>query len=278
MLRTAQSSAVSRARRNRRSCEGIALVAHLREQSGADSWKLAMDSELDCLLPMTQAVAELTSGRLLPRSGRPAEQPGAFVGREADSQQGTEMSMVRRMVAGDDEAFERFADFYIPRLHRFALHRLNRDQELTREIVQATVVKAIAKLETFRGEAALMTWLCACCRAEIAGHFRRERRGGYEVELDEDLAPFRAEWSPEPPGGPEVDVLKGETSHLVHEALDLLPAHYGRALEWKYLDELPVKEIAARLKVKPKAAESLLTRARDAFRGTYARLAVRTTG
>ena len=102
------------------------------------------------------------------------------------------MSMVRRMLAGDEAAFEKFADVYIPRLHRFALNRLHRDQELAREIVQATVVKVIAKLDTFRGEAALMTWLCACCRTEIAGHFRRARRGGYEVELDEEPGPFRA--------------------------------------------------------------------------------------
>ena len=200
-------------------------------------------------------------------------------GRERPSgQRGTEMTMVRRMVEGDEQAFAEFTDVYVPRLHRFALYRLNQNRELTNDIVQTTLVKAISKLDTFRGEAALMTWLCACCRAEIAAHFRRERRGGTAVELDEDAAPVRSEWSPEPPGGPEANVLQGETSHLVHEALDQLPAHYGRALEWKYLDELPVKEIATRLKMGPKAAESLLTRARNAFRDVYARLAVSPAG
>ena len=37
-------------------------------------------------------------------------------------------------------------------------------------------------------------------------------------------------------------------------------------LEWKYVDGLPVQEIAQRLAIGPKAAESLLTRAREAFR------------
>jgi RNA polymerase sigma-70 factor (ECF subfamily) len=178
------------------------------------------------------------------------------------------------MLDGDVAAFEQFTDVYIPRLHRFALFRLGHDRELTAEIVQSTLVKAIAKLDTFRGEAALMTWLCACCRAEIAAHFRRRGRGGISVELEEEMAPVEAEWSPKPPGGPESELLTGETARLVHEALDLLPPHYGRALEWKYLDELPVKEIAARLELGPKAAESLLTRAREAFRDAYARLAV----
>ena len=40
-------------------------------------------------------------------------------------------------------------------------------------------------------------------------------------------------------------------------------------LQWKYLDGLPVKEIARRLELAPKAAESLLTRARLAFRKSF---------
>jgi RNA polymerase sigma-70 factor (ECF subfamily) len=189
------------------------------------------------------------------------------------------MTMVRRMLSGDETAFDEFANVYLPRLHRFAMNRLDQDRELAREMVQATVVKAIARLETFRGDAALMTWLCACCRTEIAMHFRREGRGGGpDLELDESCGPLASQWGGEPLGAPERELLRSEDSRRVHEALDRLPAHYGRALEWKYLDELPVREIAARLKVGPKAAESLLTRARNAFRETYARLGTEPAG
>ena len=52
--------------------------------------------------------------------------------------------------------------------------------------------------------------------------------------------------------------------------LDCLPERYGDALEWKYIQELSVHEIATRLKVTPKAAESLLSRAREAFRDAFA--------
>ena len=184
----------------------------------------------------------------------------------------TEMSMVRRMLEGDEEAFEWFSDVFIPRLQRFALNRLGHDRELAKEIVQRTLVKVIDKLDTFRGEAALMTWLGACCRAEIALYFRRRGRGGVTVELDDEPAPVTSTWSAPPPEGPEASFLRGEAAELVHEALDQLPAHYGRALEWKYLDDLTVREIAGRLEIGPKAAESLLTRARNAFREVYARL------
>src|SRR5688572_10327488 len=82
-------------------------------------------------------------------------------------------TLVQRMLAGEVTAFEAFSDNYIPAVYRFAQRRL-RDPELTREIVQSTVCKAIAKLASWRGEAELMTWLCACCRNEIAAHFRRQ--------------------------------------------------------------------------------------------------------
>lgn len=178
------------------------------------------------------------------------------------------------MIAGDEEAFEEFADGYIPALYRFAQRRL-RDRELTRDIVQETVCKAIGKLATFRGEAGLMTWLCACCRNEIAAHFRKAGRNpsGYAVEMTEDLA---VEEHPLRPGtpvdGPERALLRKETGDLVHVALDAMPPHYSRVLEWKYLDRLSVKEIADRLRSTPKAAESLLTRSRNSFRQEYERL------
>jgi RNA polymerase sigma-70 factor (ECF subfamily) len=55
----------------------------------------------------------------------------------------------------------------------------------------------------------------------------------------------------------------------VHLTLDLLPEHYARALQWKYVDGLSVEQIATRLGLSGKAAESLLTRARQAFRDGY---------
>jgi len=45
-----------------------------------------------------------------------------------------------------------------------------------------------------------------------------------------------------------------------------LPPVYGDLLEWKYVDGLSILELAERLGRSPKAIESLLTRAREAFR------------
>ena len=51
-------------------------------------------------------------------------------------------------------------------------------------------------------------------------------------------------------------VQRHELAALVQRVLDLLPVRYGNVLEWKYLDDVPVREIAARCEVSEKAAES----------------------
>ena len=65
---------------------------------------------------------------------------------------------------------------------------------------------------------------------------------------------------------PEAALRRRELSGLVQLTLDHLPGRYGDVLEWKYIQGLTVDEIADRLGMGYKAAESLLTRARVAFR------------
>jgi RNA polymerase sigma-70 factor, ECF subfamily len=169
-----------------------------------------------------------------------------------------ERELVDRLRAGDERAFDTFVEHYVGGLYRFAFRRVDCDRELAREIVQSTVCRVIEKLDGYRAEAPLFTWLCACCANEIAGHFRRAGRRVREVELDEDVAQ-------EPSDGAEL-------AERVHATLDRLPPTYARAMEWRYLDGLDVSEISRRLEITYKAAESLLSRARSAFRETYERL------
>jgi len=179
------------------------------------------------------------------------------------------------MLAGDECAFEAFFEGHFPRLFRFALARLDGRAAVAEDVVQATLCRAIDKLHTYRAEAALFTWLCTLCRHEIADHFRREG-AGVEVALVEDAPEVRAvldSLGAASSDHPECAVRRRELARLVHVVLDALPARYADVLEWKYLMDLPVNEIARRLDVGPKAAESMLTRARHAFRDGFAAVA-----
>jgi RNA polymerase sigma-70 factor (ECF subfamily) len=178
------------------------------------------------------------------------------------------------MLAGDERAFDEFFEGHFPGLYRFAMTRLNHDEDAAEEVAQATICKAITKLGTYRGEAALFTWLCTFCRHEISTYFKRNRMETRSVNLVEDAPEVRAalESSAGMFEGPARAFDRAEIGRLVQVALDQLPPHYGNALEWKYLEGLSVKEIASRLQLSPKAAESLLTRAREAFRDCFSAL------
>jgi RNA polymerase sigma-70 factor (ECF subfamily) len=178
-------------------------------------------------------------------------------------------TLVKRMLAGDGDAFEEFFADHFPGLYRFALMRVANDPYVADEVVQITLRTAIDRLETFRGEATLLTWLCRICRNEIADYYRRTRRRPLHVEFAEEIPEIRAaleQLSAAEPPSPEAKLRRKEIARWVRVTLDSLPARYGRALEWKYVHGMSVKEIGARLDLSPKAAESLLTRSRQAFR------------
>jgi RNA polymerase sigma-70 factor (ECF subfamily) len=186
-----------------------------------------------------------------------------------------DMALVRGMLAGRQAAFEEFFASAFPALFRFALTRLDQDADLAEEIVQLTLTRAVAKLATYRGEAALFTWLCTFCRHEISAWYRRAQRAPQQLRLAEEAPEIRAaldSLAAFEGAAAEDEVRRGEIKRLVEVTLDSLPRRYGHALEWKYLEGLSVKEIAARLEIGPKAAESLLTRARQAFRDGFVAL------
>jgi RNA polymerase sigma-70 factor (ECF subfamily) len=183
-----------------------------------------------------------------------------------------DIELARRVLAGDEAAFDELFDRFFPRLYRFALPRLGNNEDAAEEIVQQVLIRALERLYTYRGEAALLTWLCTLCRREIAGRYESDTRRR-EVSLVDDRPEIRVALdalAASESVDPEDTLGRRELAELVRLTLDHLPGRYGDVLEWKYLQDLSVKEIADRLGVGYKAAESLLTRARAAFRDGFA--------
>jgi RNA polymerase sigma-70 factor (ECF subfamily) len=190
-----------------------------------------------------------------------------------------DLALARRLIRGDESAFEEFFADYFPRLFRFARARVGHD-DAAEDVVQCTLIRALQKLHTYRGEAALFTWLCTICRHEVAAWLERAGKAS-EVMLVDDHREVRAaleSLSRVAGGDPELALRRRELARLVQVTLDHLPHRYGDALEWKYIEELSVDEIAVRLGVGYKAAESLLSRARRAFRDGFSLVAGRSAG
>jgi RNA polymerase sigma-70 factor (ECF subfamily) len=183
--------------------------------------------------------------------------------------------LAARVLAGDQRAFDELFNLYFDRLYRFALARLRNDATAAEDVVQQTLCRAIEKLGSYRGEAALFTWLCQICRNLITDSYRardRELRRSVVFEDSEEIRTALELLGAPDLEDPELAAQRGEVGRLVQLVLDHLPGRYGDVLEWKYVQGMSVVEIASRLQLGPKAAESLLTRARDAFREGFVSL------
>src|SRR5205807_156177 len=103
-------------------------------------------------------------------------------------------------------------------------------------------------------KAAFATWLRGIAVHVLRNHFRRQRR---HTSLNGVDPATRA------------DTEQRERSERVAHALSRLPERYEQVLRAKYLDGQSVAAVGASWNETPKAVESLLTRARQAFREMY---------
>jgi RNA polymerase sigma-70 factor (ECF subfamily) len=175
--------------------------------------------------------------------------------------------LVRRLRNDDQQAMHEFYDVYFPKLYRYATRRLRTPQDID-DVIQRVLTIAAARIETYRGEATLLTWLIQICRHEVARHYRATARRDAAVQfLDDDVLRAVVE-SLEAPAGdePETAAHRAELAASVQTALDQLPDHYADALQMKYLQGRSSKEIAGHFGIADDAAQSLLARARRSFR------------
>src|SRR5262249_7281607 len=106
-------------------------------------------------------------------------------------------------------------------------------------------------------------------------HVARIARERKHLVLTEDLPDVRAAvdaLSAPPSDDPEHTFRRLETTRLIQVALDRLPAHYGNALERKYVYGFSVEEVGARRGLGLDATQWVLARAKRAFHEVYGAL------
>ena len=181
----------------------------------------------------------------------------------------TDLELVERLRDGDRTAFEAFFREYYPKLFRFALRRLSQDSAAAEDAAQLTICSALKSLHTYRGEAPLITWLCTICRRQLSSHSSHQRNVIAMREDDAEVQAALATLLDSAHYDPLNAAAAGQIQGAVLAALDYLPGIYADILEWKYVHEFSVEEIGHRIGRSAKATESLLTRARSAFREAF---------
>ena len=172
--------------------------------------------------------------------------------------------MSGQQLAREDPA-GRFLDLYdraLPQVYGYLLARCGQ-RAVAEDLTAETFLAAVDVARGVRGgaPAALSTgWLIGVARHKLCDHWRRQARE------ERTLRAVAAE--PEPgPADPWNETLDAVAARAV---LGRLGPHHRAALTLRYVDDLPVPEVAAVLGRTVHATEALLVRARSAFRAAYA--------
>lgn len=184
-----------------------------------------------------------------------------------------DLKLVKSLLKGDQAAFTSFYNTYFPRVFRFCRLRLKNSEDC-RDIVQQSMTSAMRALASYRGEASLQTWLCQIARNETTAWYKKT---GCKVELNDsiDLMPellAALESVPSGIAGETLNITDDVVTELVQTSLDSLPSAYGKVLELKYIDGFSVREIAEKMGMGDVAIQSLLARARTAFKNVFSDL------
>lgn len=170
--------------------------------------------------------------------------------------------------AGQREAFRPIMQRYNQRLFRIARSVVGDDAE-AEDVLQESWLRAYRKMDDFRGESALSTWLTSIVLNEARGRLRRRHRmvGLEQIEVAQadagQVLQFRSKFGSEDPA---VSAARAQIRQLLEYAIDDLPEAFRTVYMMREVEEYSVEETARVLAIKPETVKTRLHRARRLLR------------
>jgi len=177
--------------------------------------------------------------------------------------------LLARLQAGEEGALAELADTYSSKIYQLAFRYL-RNKEDAEEVTQDVLFKVYRKVSTFRGDAALSSWIyritfnAAMSRLRTARYQRsqEEERVASANESDGANPPSRtpdvADWT----DMADENVLRSQLRQRVFRAILALPAIYRAPVMLRDIQGMSTEEASAMLKVKDQTLKSRLHRGR----------------
>ena len=181
-----------------------------------------------------------------------------------------ERELIARAKTGDFSAFSALIERNKARIYGLARKLAGNDQD-AEDIMQETFLKAIDKIDQFRGDSAFGTWLYSIALNEGRSLLAKQRLS--------ELKPIEA-YLPSKGSEPHADISdrlfdwedphklleQEELRTIIDTAIGELPYKYRAAFLLRYAEELSVKEVADLIGESVAATKSRILRARLALR------------
>ena len=180
--------------------------------------------------------------------------------------------LISRLQMGDEEAVRELADRYNHRIFQMALRHM-KNREDAEELTQDVLMKVYRKIDKFRGDAALSSWIYRITfntamsrlrthRAERAAEAERDRAAPSQDQVDASPAHQQADWS----RMPDEELLRRQLREAVANALPRLQEIYRVPVVLRDIEGLSTEEASTRLRVKDQTLKSRLHRGRVMLR------------
>jgi RNA polymerase sigma-70 factor (ECF subfamily) len=177
----------------------------------------------------------------------------------------TDDELIAAARTGDRDAVEALVVRHQPQVYRFAL-KTCADVESAKDVLQETLLALARSVESFRGEAALSTWLYTVARN---GCLRRRRRSKFAPVREESLETLGAgqlDALVAPTRSPDQQLVDQEQRDSLDAALDTLDPGQREVLVLRDVEGLTAAEVATVMGLSVDAVKSRLHRARVALR------------
>jgi RNA polymerase sigma-70 factor (ECF subfamily) len=181
-------------------------------------------------------------------------------------QANAERQLIGRMQGGDGTAVAELASTYGPRIQQLAL-RYVKNWEDAEEVTQDVLLKVYRKIDAFRGDAALSSWIYRITFNTAMSRLRTARAARMaEVQTPDISTPEQPERQVAEPADwsslADDHVLRGEMRKQLIASLAQLPQVYRVPVILRDIQGLSTEEASAVLRVKPQTLKSRLHRGR----------------
>ena len=190
---------------------------------------------------------------------------------------GGERELIGRMQAGDVSAVVELSSLYAPRIHQLAF-RYMKNWEDAEEVTQDVLMKVFRKIDAFRGDSALSSWIyritfnTAMSRLRTGRSVRAAEAPRHEA-LSDDLMGMVPQDPPDWSSMADDHVLRREMRERLIQALTQLPEVYRTPVVLRDIQGLSTEEASKVLRVKPQTLKSRLHRGRLILRQALAEFA-----
>jgi len=175
--------------------------------------------------------------------------------------------LLSRLQSGDERALSDLADAYGTKIYQLAFRYL-RNKEDAEEVTQDVLFKVYRKVGSFRGDAALSSWIY---RITFNAAMSRLRTAQYQRSQEDDRQMAADDSDSSKPVRPEVAdwtdmadarVLRSQLRRRVFSAILALPAIYRAPVMLRDIQGMSTEEASAMLRVKDQTLKSRLHRGR----------------